>query len=356
MTTSGYEAVRRTAGLVERPDRALLGVTGADRTAWLQGLLTNDVAALAPGHGCYAAHLTPQGRMVADLRVLRTDASSLLDVPAAARDRLLERFDMFIITEDVRVTDLSQIVVRLGVHGPAAPDVLARSLAARGEPAATLEARLAALDEHESLRVGLAGPRDGALDFAAAGFGGLLVTATRDYGVPGFDLFADADELAALRAALAASGVLLVDAASEHVLRVEAGRPLFGVDMDEETIPLEAGIEDRAISFTKGCYVGQEVIVRVRDRGHGRVAKRLVGLSAEAEEHGARVAAGDTLVIAGREAGRLTSVAFSPALERTIALGYVHRDFAASGSRVEVRHGDARVALVVTPTPFVVPA
>jgi folate-binding protein YgfZ len=315
--------------------------------------------------------------MVADMRVLEVDAASLLDVPAVAHDRLLERLDMFIITEDVLVTDLALLVARLGVHGPEAARVVARLLLGTGEPAGAMELRLAALGEYGSLGARLAdgthpdpgdasdatnsrpaGARQDGTEFLGLGSAATLVVGSREYGVPGFDLFVRAEDAEVLSDRLADSGVPVVDRASEHVLRVEAGRPRFGVDMDEETIPLEAGIEDRAISFTKGCYVGQEVIVRVRDRGHGRVARRLVGLSAVGEPSGVvvEVAPGDTLSVGNTEVGRLTSAAFSPACERIIALGYVHRDSAAAGTVVEARHGDARVPLAVTPTPFVGPA
>jgi folate-binding protein YgfZ len=133
-----------------------------------------------------------------------------------------------------------------------------------------------------------------------------------------------------------------------EVVRVESGRPLFGRDMDEHTIPLEAGIEDRAISFTKGCYVGQEVIVRVLHRGGGRVARRLVGLTLDRE-----APSGAPLLADTREMGRLTSVVRSPAIGGPIALGYVGRDFTEPGTRVEI--GDGGSAIVTT-LPFVQPA
>jgi folate-binding protein YgfZ len=145
--------------------------------------------------------------------------------------------------------------------------------------------------------------------------------------------------------------VIGVSAATAEVCRVEAGRPLFHKDMDESTIPLEAGIEDRAISLTKGCYVGQEIIIRVLHRGHGRVARRLSGLafdpSAPVPMPGDRIRSGE------REIGVITSAVCSPALERPIALGYVHRDFSSPGMEVAVVRGDQLLAAVVVATPFV---
>jgi folate-binding protein YgfZ len=173
----------------------------------------------------------------------------------------------------------------------------------------------------------------------------VVVVARDDLGVPGFDLMIDGSQATALADALRAAGAIDVHAAVTEVRRVEAGRPLFHKDMDEETIPLEAGIEDRAISFTKGCYVGQEIIVRVLQRGGGRVARKLVGLTLDRD-----APPGTPLVANDRETGRLTSVVQSRALGRVIALGYVGRDLAEPGARVDVSGGGSAV---VTKLPFV---
>ncbi len=156
-----------------------------------------------------------------------------------------------------------------------------------------------------------------------------------------------------------------MDLATFDVLRIEAGVPTFLVDMTGDTIPLEAGIEDRAISFTKGCYVGQELIVRVTQRGGGRVAKKLVGLaldgdaSAVASLDGTRErsapASGAPIHAGDRAIGHVTSAVFSPRLGRVIALGYVHRDFVSPGTHLEVLDGAMRRPAVVTPLPFVAP-
>ncbi len=174
-------------------------------------------------------------------------------------------------------------------------------------------------------------------------FGGqpAIVTRVTDTGEPGFDVFVDRAQLDVLHDALSAQGIGILDAATSDVLRIEAGVPRFHRDMDEETIPLEAGITDRAISLTKGCYVGQEVIIRVLHRGHGRVARKLVGLvldSGEAPPSGA------TITVQDRDIGRVTSSTVSPALGRPIALGYVHRDFVAPDTVVSIDGARAVVA------------
>ncbi len=338
-TTRPYDAVRRAAAWRDRSGEGRVEVSGGDLVSWLQGLLTNDVAALRPGQGCYAAYLTPQGRMVSDVRVLRFGGTCWLDLPAVAHDRVLNRLEMFVITEDVTLRDLAGEVARVAVHGPSAPEAIGRALAPAG--AIALAADLAALAEHHHLA-------------ADTDLGRVIVAAGRDLAVPGFDLYVATERKAGLVQRLVDSGLPEIDAGTWRTYRVEAGRPEYGVDMDEDTIPLEAGIEGRAISFTKGCYVGQEVIVRVRDRGHGRVARRLVGLTGPQAAIGeeAVVAAGDVLLDGEREVGRVTSAAVSPLVGRTIALGYVHRDSTSEGRAVQARAASGMVALTVTALPF----
>ncbi len=201
-------------------------------------------------------------------------------------------------------------------------------------------------------------PRVAALSTPVLPGGGVLVP-DHQYGVPGLVAYG------ALDAVLAENGLdgdlgpaLEVDLDTLDVLRIEAGVPRFLVDMTEETIPLEAGIEDRAISFSKGCYVGQEVIVRVTTRGGGRVARRLVGLRLDLPG-GAMTAvpAAKTPIHSGdRAIGFITSVTWSPTLTAHIALGYVHRDFVDPGTAVQVAMAEGRVPAVVATLPFVPPA
>ena len=275
----GYRALRTSGGAVRRVDRGVLAVAGRDRAAWLQGLVTNDVAALADGQGCYAAYLTPQGRMITDMNILARASRLLLDVPAPLAASLRGRLDGLIFTEDAQVTDesanLSVWTVFEGGSDPGA---------------------------------GLRAPASPMTVFLESG------------RVPPFPE---------------------ADLETYEVIRIEDGVPKFLVDMNEDTIPLEAGIEDRAISFTKGCYVGQEVIVRVTHRGGGRVAKRLVrwkagAVAPEVPVGGARILSGD------RDIGRVTSAAFSPDQNALVGLGYVHRDFVDRGTEITLVWNDAR--------------
>jgi folate-binding protein YgfZ len=276
----GYRALRTDGGVVRRTDRAVLAVTGADRASWLQGLVTNDVAALAPGDTCYAAYLTPQGRMITDMNVFAREDRLLLDVPALLAGALRDRLDGLIFAEDAQVLDQR---TAFDVWAAIAP----------GEPP-----------------------------------GGTLTDIVVEHGQPPSVSYPE------------------IDLDTFEVVRIERGIPRFLVDMDTDTIPLEAGIEDRAISFTKGCYVGQEVIVRVTHRGGGRVAKKLVRWHAEPSAAMVPLA-GARILAADRDIGRVTSAAFSPAREAVVGLGYVHRDFVDPGTEVTVVWNDAPTQIMI---------
>jgi folate-binding protein YgfZ len=327
---TGYDAVKKTTGVIDRSAEARFRVSGPDRVSWLQGLLTNDIATLTPGDGCYAAYLTPQGRILADVRVLHRGETLLLDVPAVAREAVFERLSNFIIMEDVTLEDVTDTTARIGLHGPQAFDVLSACVTFSSDEDA---ARARTLAGHASVM---------------AGNGDVLIAGSREVGAFGYDVYVDRAASATLIDALRAAGAADIDAEAWHTLRVEAGRPLFGVDMTTDTIPLEAGIEDRAISFTKGCYVGQEIIIRVMHRGHGRVARKLVGLTMDTDADAKAVHAGAGAPIqsaaADREIGHVTSAAYSPALQRWIAMGYVHRDFIEPGTAVLIGAAAATVA------------
>jgi folate-binding protein YgfZ len=315
--SSGYAALRNGAALVDKPVARLL-MRGEDRRAYLQGLLTNDVAALTPGTGCYAAMLTAQGRMITDMRVLELGDAILMDVPIALAAAVKDHFERFVFSEDVTVEDVTASLAEIGVYGPRAVEILA---------AAGVEG-------------GVSGALYGSTRVRVAGADATVVRSD-DIGIEGVDVLAPADAAAAVRAALASAGAVSASAADVEAVRVERGRPLFGADLDADTIPLEAGLDERAISRSKGCYVGQEVIVRVQDRGHGRVARRLVGLTFDATVP--VPAAGSAIRAGDREIGRVTSAVWSPSLARPIALGYVHRDFVEPGTHVQADGADAVV-------------
>jgi folate-binding protein YgfZ len=322
-----YRHIREGAAVGAIAPRHQLAVAGPDRATYLQGLLTNDIPALSPGTGCYSAWLTPQGRMLTDMHVLESGSMILLDVPAETTAATRERLEQFIFSEDVQVASLAENLAGVWVHGPKA--------------AAVLEGVLGGSERTRP--TGLAAWRD--YQHTQSEFRGQPVSVARidQLGVPGFCVYVEQPREQDLVAALTDAGARVVSAEAIAAARVEAGYPVFGVDMTDDTIPLEAGIEDRAISLTKGCYVGQEVIIRVLHRGHGRVVRKLVSLRIEGPvpQRGARLFAAD------RDVGFVTSVAESPRLG-TIAMGYVHRDFLTAGTKLEAATDAARVPATVT--------
>jgi folate-binding protein YgfZ len=320
-----YRVIREGAALAPGAPRARIALSGKDRAGYLQGLLTNDIEALRPGTGCYAAWLTPQGRMLTDMHVLEAGDMILLDLPAGVRELILQRLDQFLFSEDVQIGDLTDVLAGIAVHGPRAAGAIHALIPGISDEWA----------QYQNSRAEFAG-------------GPVVVARIDQLGVPGFTLYVDAAREADMRAALERAGATPVDQPAIDAARVEAGYPVFGIDMDDEIIPLEAGIEPRAISFSKGCYVGQEVIIRVLHRGHGRVARRLVGLrlpNGVAPARGARVHAGE------RDVGFVTSAAESPRVG-TIALAYVHRDLVEPGTHVEVESAGGRAAATVSALPF----
>jgi folate-binding protein YgfZ len=322
----GYRAIRERAATGEIAPRAQVAVAGSDRASYLQGLLTNDVQALTAGRGCYSAWLTPQGRMLTDMHVFESGELIVLDVPADQLDATVQRLDQFLFSEDVQLESLAGSLRGVWIHGPEAPALVERTVSG--------VSGIAAWPDYRNER-------------GEFGGGPVVVARVDQLGVPGFCVYVAPSNEAALLEALHRAGALPADRQSLEAARIEAGYPVFGVDMTEETIPLEAGIEQRAISFTKGCYVGQEVVIRVLHRGHGRVAKKLVMLrvSGDVPARGARVFAGE------REVGSVTSAAASPR-HGSIALAYVHRDFTAPDTAIEVEKAGARAGATVIERPI----
>jgi folate-binding protein YgfZ len=303
-----YHAVLAGAGVSPRDDRGRLVLRGQDRLSYLHGLLTNDIESLTAGHGCYAALLTAQGRMITDMRVFELGDRTLVDLDVSLAAAVRDHFDKFVITEDVVVADATATLGQIGIYGP------------------------------EAERISGEAQRSQA--------GDITLLPSDDLGVRGVDVIFPSRQADAVLDALKRQGAVPVSRETLEVTRVEAGIPKFLVDMDTTTIPLEAGIENRAISMTKGCYVGQEVIVRVLHRGGGRVAKKLVGLTLEkAAARGDRLASGD------REIGVITSAVESPRFG-PIALGYVHREFVEIGTDLLVRTNAGGVPARVAGLPF----
>ena len=322
-----YLAARNGAVLADLGARGRIAVRGADRKTFLHALLTNDIALLTTGTGCYAALLTPQGRMVADMNVFELGDVTLLDVRRDVKDTVLQRFDQMIFGEDVQLGDMSGGLGCVGVYGPAAESLTGGVLATD----------LTGFGPFQNLQLERGGQP--------------VIAARRDaMGLPGFLVFAPGDVMPGLAQELFAAGAVILPPEVAETLRVEAGEPAFLVDMDGDTIPTEAGIEATAVSYLKGCFPGQEVLVRIRDRGHGKVVRKLVGLRIDGDTV---PAAGASIAGGGKEIGRVTSAVMSPSAGRPVALGYVHRDFVEPGTAVTIAAGDASLPATVVELPFV---
>jgi folate-binding protein YgfZ len=283
-----YRALRQAVGVVDRSTRGWLTLTGADRRSYLQGLLSNDIAALVEGSGCYATYLTAQGRMIADMRVFETGDSLLVDLDRTLAESIAARWSQFVFSEDVQISNHSASTAEIGVYGPGSARVVARVIAG-DDPAgvSAIEETLRDLSVYSHRAWHVRGAEIRAL-------------ASDEIGIRGFDLVVPSEIGDDVVARLERSGGVSVGHEAVEVCRIEGGRPLFRVDMNEDTIPLEAGIEHRAISLTKGCYVGQEVIIRVLHRGHGRVVRKLVGIVFEP----------GTAVTVGGQAGTVAKLPF----------------------------------------------
>jgi folate-binding protein YgfZ len=295
IATGAYERATQSVALVDRSDRAKLLVRGAGAVEFLQGQVTNDVEALAPGQGCYAAFLNAKGKLRADVRVLRVDEGLWLDAEGYAKEVVEWVIDSFSVGLDVRREDLTGTRAILSLIGPGAREPLDVA------PPET---------EHSHVR----------------GEHGLYVTT--DLGV---DVVCDSADADGVRAAL---DVEEVPHDVLEVLRVESGRPRLGLDMGSDTIPEEAGLNERAVSFTKGCYVGQETVARLHYKGKPNRHIRGLRLS-EPAQRGAGIELGD------KQVGQIGSAAVSPTLG-PIALALLRRE-AGPGDTVSVCGAPAEV-------------
>ena len=301
IATTEYERLREAVGLADRSSRGKLLLRGADASEFLQGQLTNDIEALAPGGGCYAALLSHKGKMRADLRVLRGADWVWLDTESETLGVLKRTIETYSLGREVRLEDVSGARAMLSLIGPSTDGAL--DVAPPGEEHAFVE-----------------------------GDHGLYVRT--DVGV---DVICAAESTGDARAALGVEGV---SEASAECVRIETGRPRYGLDIGPETIPQEAGLNARAVSFDKGCYVGQETVARLFYKGKPNRHLRGLRLSAP-------VATGQPLRLGEREVGVVGSTCVSPA-HGPIALALIRRE-AGPGQVLRVAESDAEAEVVELP-------
>jgi aminomethyltransferase len=311
-------ALRRGAGCFPDLARGVALVTGSDRRRWLNGMLSADVGELAVGEGRYALQLSPQGRILADFQVIERGDRFWLDTAADRVGVAIAQLSRYVIADDVALSDASGRFARIGIEGPAAPGLIARLCGGAPSIAA-----------------------DGCVDVELAGQS-VAIAAFGWSGEAAYQLFAPAHARAALLAAIArAGGDALVDGDADvlEVLRIEAGIPRMGHELGPEVLPAEVGLVERAVSLTKGCFTGQEIVARMHSRG--QPSHRLVGLRFE----GDAAPAPGPLARDGKRVGDITSACRSSA--GAIGLGLVRLPHDAPGT--ELRSGDRRVRVVPLP-------
>jgi folate-binding protein YgfZ len=327
-----YEAVRDDdgAGLVDLSARGRIEVGGAEAVQFLNGLITNDVKTLAAGAWMLAAFPNVQGRLLAHARVARPgeEISFLIDTEAATREKVFQTLQRFTLAGDFRVKDVTSETAQFSLQGAGAGAIIRSVLGDAFAPGGRQQQSVAS--------------------YAWGETGQLVVMHATHTGEDGYDLFCAAGGAADLWEALTSAGARAVGFDAFEVLRVEAGEPRHGLDVTDTNVVLEAGRDD-AVSYTKGCYIGQEIIARIHWRGH--VAKRLAGLVLEDERApgaDAKVRSSD-----GKEIGRITSHVFSPRLGRRIALAVLKYDYLRPDTQVSVVAGEAELAARVVELPFV---
>jgi folate-binding protein YgfZ len=309
--------------------RSRICLVGADRIRFLHGQVTNDVKKLPAGEGCYAAITTNKGKTESDLNIFNLPDELLLDFEPGLTEKISLRLEKFIIADDVQIVDAAPHYSLLGVQGPMAAEVV-RAL---------------------SLFPEIPTQQFGSIKISDATLGEIYLANNQRLGASGFDLFVPNNSLGAVADKLIAAAKQIGGRATGwtafETARIEAGIPRFGADMDETNIPLECGIESRAIVYNKGCYIGQEVINRIHSVGH--VNRELRGMRL-ADDLKALPQKHDKLFHAGKEVGYVTSAVKSPVLNATIALGYVRREANQIGNELTLKGtGESPAKIVELP-------
>jgi len=313
-----FSALRSSCGLFDLRDRAKLILTGEDRVRWLNGMVTNNVRDLAPGHGVYAFLLNPQGHILGDMYAFHRGDYLLIDTDEGQLEKIAATFDHYIIMDDVEVTDARKRLGALGVVGPQSREVLAKPGVEVPELAALQLADLTWQDL------------------------GITLVHTDDTAGNSYEIWAAPETLAKLEKALLAAGSTLISPAALELHRIGLGVPRYGHDIRERDLPQETG-QERALHYAKGCYVGQEIVERIRSRGG--VHRTFAGFAV----HGLLPAPGTKIRSEDKDVGEITSSAVLPLTEgdKAVALGYVRKEAISK----DLVAGEAR--LTPTTLPFV---
>ena len=315
-----YRAARTRAALFDCSDSGKVEVAGRDAAGFLHNLCTNDVKRLEVGQGCEAFLTTSQAKTVAMACIYRADPERFwLDSGRVQGGVVARHLDRFLVSEAVAIADRSEELAQLHLAGPEAHRVLS-SIAKIGSDAPALSVQQA---EWRSVK---------------------LETRMRArLGTRGFDLIAEPAVAAKLWEAIVGAGAVPAGFEAYEMMRIEAGIPEYGVDINETNLPQETGLTERAVSFDKGCYIGQETIARIRAYGHvNRYLVRLIVAGARVPKAGCKLFSGQA------EIGRVTSASWTPS-QSVVALGYVRRGSEQAGQSITVQDGDDRYPAVVSP-------
>jgi len=312
-----FKALRGDRGVYDLGYRAKISLTGGDRVRWLNGMVTNNIRDLAAGHGVYAFLLNPQGKILGDLYAYNRGESITVDTDCAQAEKILATFDHYIIMDDVEVTDLSTQLTALGISGSNSGEVLAAA--------------------------GFAIPEMRALQMQSVSWQGMDCTVVRSEDAEhiSYEIWLAPGSVRQLWNALLAAGATPAGSEAIELHRIVAGVPRYGVDIRERDLPQETE-QARALNFNKGCYVGQEIVERIRSRG--AVHRKFTGLIADGP---VEIAPGAKIVAGDKEVGEITSAGFVQAAEKTVALGYIRREVGVPGREVTI--GSAKATVVQLP-------
>ncbi len=323
-----HQALSESAGVFDLGFRSRICLTGNDRVRFLHGQVTNDVKKLRAGQGCYSALTTAKGKIQGDLNIFALQDELLLDFEPGLTALVTQRLEKYIVADDVQVVDVTPHYGLLSVQGPKAEAVIGALTMFSEIPSQALNS----------------------VKMSDATLGDIYLMNHARLGLTGFDLFiplaAINNVVNQLIVAVETIGGRACGWSAFEMARIEAGIPRFGADMDETNIASECGIEARAISYNKGCYIGQEVLNRIHSIGHVNRELRQLRLAADVKTLPVR---GDNLFLGEKEVGHITSAVLSPKLNYIVALGYVRREANASGTELTLRSSSGeRVAVVVS--------
>jgi aminomethyltransferase len=322
-----YEAVRNFAGLFNFNSFAKISIKGKDRIKFLQGLTTNDITTLSDGTGLYTILPTIKGKIASEAMVYAFPAHFLLILPPDLREKTLQILNKFKIGSDVQIEDLTEFFFLLSIQGPQSEKILVN----------WLQNPLPELQPFHFISLLIEGAT-------------LQIIRNGWSGEKGFDLLIPSSRGEEIWTRLLEKGKSngLIPAGKEtfETIRIEAGIPQYGVELSEEVLPQEAGLEKMAISYTKGCYIGQETIARLHYLGHTN--RSLVGLLLDQNIPEKN----DTIISGDKKIGLITSTTYSPSLKRIISLGFLQRQYVQPGTAVEIDHRGEKIKAVVTELPF----